>query len=107
MEYKKDKQFRLEEKQKFEDRTKILKELFKKSFWLKNIECEEEDEINECVSCNKYVWCDREGNFKNNGVVYENIRKLLCYDCFIDKNEDLSKKYNIISQGKCLIKLKK
>jgi hypothetical protein len=104
MEYKKDKQFRLEEKQKFEDRTKILKELFKKSFWLKNIDCEKEDEINKCVSCNKYVWCDREGNFKNNGVIYENIHKLLCYDCFIDKNEELSKKY--IDKGKCLLKIK-
>jgi len=107
MEYSKDKQFRLEETTKFSDRKKTLKELFKKSFWLDNVEEEIDGELGQCVSCNKYVWSDRQGNFKNNGIEYNSKRLLLCFDCFIDKNEDLSKKYNIISQGKCLIKLKK
>ena len=58
MEYSKDKLFRLEESKKFEDRKKTLKELFKKSFWLKNIpECDN-IEPDVCIGgCNKgYVY---------------------------------------------------
>ena len=107
MEYITDIEFRFEQKAKFEDRSKILKELFKKSFWLENVEEETGEEVGECVGCNKYVWTDRQGNFKNNGIKFNCRRLLLCYDCFIDKNEELSKKYNIgIGKGKCLIKIK-
>ena len=105
MEYSKDKQLRLEETKKFEDRKKILKELFRKSFWLDNVEEDIEGEAGLCVSCNKYVWSDRQGRYKNNGIEYNSKQLLLCFDCFIDKNEELSKKYNTI-EGKCLIKLK-
>jgi predicted GIY-YIG superfamily endonuclease len=107
MEYTKDKQFRLEEINNFENRRKILKDLFRKSDWLKNVEEEEEDDVEQCVSCNKYVWCDSEGNFKNNGIEYHNKRLLLCFDCFIDKNDDLSKKYYIPYEPKCLLKINK
>ena len=98
MEYTKDKIYKLEEAECFEDRIKTLKELLKKSFWLNNIEEEDDDELSQCVSCNKYVWCDRQGNFKNNGIEYNNMRLLLCIDCFITKNEELSKIYS-----KCLV----
>jgi len=100
MEYIRDKQFKLEETKKFEDRKRILKELLKKSHWLKNIpECDNiEPEV--CIGgCNKgYIYSK---------ISYSYKELNLCYDCFIDKNEELSKKYTIISEGKCLLKFKK
>jgi len=77
----------------------------KNSFWLENVPCEEDGELGECVLCNTYVWCDRQGEFKNNGITYNNDRRLLCFNCFIDKNEELKKKYDIFNSGKCLISL--
>lgn len=99
IEYSKDNQFRFEETKKFEDRNKTLKELFKKSYWLKNIpECNN-TELDFCIGgCNK-------GDGYNK-ISYRYKERNLCYDCFIDKNEELTKKYNILSQGKCLLKLK-
>ena len=97
MEYTKDKFFRLEETKFFEDRLNTLKELFKKSFWLKNIPESYNIEPEVCIG-----GCDK-GYFYNK-ICY-NLKELnLCYDCFIDKNEELSKKYNIT--GKCLLKIK-
>ena len=99
MEYSKDKLFRLQEIKRFEDRNKILKELFKKSYWLKNVpECDS-DEPDICIgSCNK--------GYCYSKITYNYKERSLCYDCFIDKNDELSKKYNIIRESKCLIKLK-
>ena len=99
MEYSRDKQIRLEETKKFEDRKEILKELFKKSSWLKNIPLCDNIEPEVCIgSCNKgYIYSK---------ISYSYKELNLCYDCFIDKNEELSKKYNIVSEGKCLLKLK-
>ncbi len=77
-----------------------FKELMKNSHWLNNVPNEEDGVLGECITCNKYVWSDREGNFKNNGINYNNSRKLLCYDCFINKNKELKNKYDI---KKCLI----
>ena len=104
MEYVTDIEFRLEENKRFEDRKKNMKGLLKKSFWLDNVEEETEEEISECISFNKYILSDMEGTFKQNAIEYNNKRLLLCWDCFFDKNEELSKKYN--NTGKCLIKLK-
>ena len=86
-------------------RKKKLRELFKQSDWLKYVPCEEDGVLGECVSCKTYVWSDRQGEFKNNGITYCNDRRLLCFNCFIDKNEELNKKYNIYNNGKCLISL--
>jgi len=70
--------------------------------------------VEQCVSCNTYVWSNRQGEFKNNGIIYPfskdeeiniNNRRLLCFTCFIDKNEELSKKYSTIKNRKCLIEL--
>ena len=99
MEYTKDKQMKLEETNKFQERRQLIKELIKKSFWLKNIpECNNiEPEV--CIGgCNK--------GYSYNKITYSYKERNLCYDCFINKNEELSKKYNIISEGKRLIKLK-
>jgi hypothetical protein len=100
MEYSRDKPFKLEETKKFEDRKRILKELFKKSFWLKNIpECDN-TEPDVCIGC-----CNKGYDYTK--VTYSYKERNLCFDCFIDKNDELSKKYTIISEGKCLLKFKK
>ena len=100
MEYLKDKPFRLEEIKNFDDRKEILKELFKKSSWLNNIEKNDETYPKQCVGkCNR--------TSKSIKLYFSNEQRNLCYDCFIDKNEELSKKYSIISEGKCLLKFKK
>jgi hypothetical protein len=100
MEYSRDKLFKLEETKKFEDRKGILKELFKKSSWLKNIPLCDNIEPEVCIGgCNKgYIYSK---------ISYSCKELNLCYDCFIDKNEELSKKHTIISEGKCLLKFKK
>lgn len=100
MEYLRDKLFKLEETKKFEDRKGILKELFKKSSWLNNVEINDETYPKQCIGeCNR--------TSKSIKLYFENEQRNLCYDCFIDKNEELSKKYTIISEGKCLLKFKK
>jgi predicted GIY-YIG superfamily endonuclease len=95
MEYTKDKQFRLEET----NRSEKLKSLFKKSFWLKNVEINDDTYPKQCVG-----GCYRTS--KSIKMSYFDVKRNLCYDCFIDKNEELSKKYNVISEGICLLKLK-
>ena len=44
---------------------------------------------------------------ENNTIRYSRKAINLCFDCFINKNDELSKKYNInnILKGKCLISL--
>jgi hypothetical protein len=95
MEYTKDKKYRLEESKQFEDRIKNLKELFKKSFWLKNIPEYDNTEPEVCIGgCNK--------GYHYKKIKYSYKERNLCYDCFIDKNANLSKIYNI--PDKCLLK---
>lgn len=96
MEYIKDLEFRLNENTKFEDRCKTLKELFKKSYWLKNVSKYDDYEPEVCIGgCNK--------GYSYSKVSYNYKELNLCYDCFINKNEELSKKYKLKSE--CLIKL--
>jgi hypothetical protein len=95
IEYTKDKQFRLEEI----NRSENLKILFKKSFWLKNVEINDDNYPNQCVG-----GCHRTS--KSIKMSYFDLKRNLCYDCFIDKNEELTKKYNVKSEGVCLLKLK-
>jgi predicted GIY-YIG superfamily endonuclease len=91
MEYTKDKKLRLEENKKFEDRKKNLKELFKKSYWLKNIELNEDNFSRQCVGgCNR--------TSKNIKLTYNNQKRNLCFDCFFEKNEDLKNKYDSDSE---------
>jgi hypothetical protein len=99
MEYSKDKQFRLEESKKFEDRRKTLKELFKKSFWLNNIPIYDIDEPEICVG-------DCNNGYHYSKISYYYEERNLCYDCFIDKNEELSKKFGNKIEEKCLLKIK-
>lgn len=99
MEYSKDKEFRLEENKKFEDRKKSLKELFKKSFWLNNIPLYDVDEPEVCVGgCNN--------GYHYSKISYYYKERNLCYDCFINKNEELSKKFDNKIEEKCLLKIR-
>jgi hypothetical protein len=86
MEYIKDKQLKIEEDIKFKDRCNTIKKLYKKSYWLKNVEINNENYPNQCVGgCNRTT--------KSIKLSY-NFKKInLCFDCFIDKNDELSKIY--------------
>jgi hypothetical protein len=76
-----------------------FKDLIKKSQWLENIPCEEDDTAGNCIKCDCRVWCDRVGNWNPNGMLYPGFkdleinRRLLCKKCFVDYNNELSKKY--------------
>jgi predicted GIY-YIG superfamily endonuclease len=88
-EYTKDKELRLNEKKKVQERKLILKELFKNSYWLKNIEIyNDSDYPKQCIG-----GCCSTAN----KLSYLKIKRNLCYDCFIDKNKELTKKYSINS----------
>lgn len=103
MEYIKDKNFKMEEEKKQENRNNLLKELYKKSFWLKNIPEQDYKKPTACVGgCNRA--CNK--GYTYNKITYNDKKRILCFDCFIDKNEELSKKYNTVSEGKCLLKFK-
>jgi len=79
----------------YEKRKKIINDLVYKSYWL-----------NELINCH-YEFCiggcGKEYD-ENNTIRYSQQGINLCFDCFINKNDELSKKYNIFG-GKCLISL--
>jgi hypothetical protein len=83
MEYIIDKPLKLEE----QNRRKILKELFKNSYWLRNVEVNDDTYPHQCIG-----GCCRTS--KSIKLTYLNEKRNLCFDCFIDKNEKLEKKYN-------------
>jgi len=99
-EYITDSEHKIKENKNFNERKKLYKKLITKSNWLQYVSCEEEGEVGQCVSCEKYVWCDSQGNFRNNGVLFgdntdeNDNRRLLCINCFIHKNEELKKKFD-------------
>lgn len=105
-EYITDIELRIEYKKKNNERRKIFGELIKKSSWLENIPLLDNNEkLGNCIICNTYVWRDLNNNIKKNGIIYNDYKRLLCIDCFINKNEELNKKYSIYNTGKCLISL--
>ena len=87
-EYILDKELRSGEIKRKEDRKILLKELFDKSKWLVNKLLEKFDE--PCLG-----GC---GNYKFTRIKYKNIEKNLCYDCFIEENEELEEIYRIIKE---------
>ena len=89
MKYTKD----IEYKIYYEQHKNKIKELYNKSNWLKQLV---DGHYEFCVG-----GCGKEYD-ENNTIRYSRTAINLCFDCFIDKNEELSKKY----EGKCLINLK-
>ena len=95
-EYTRDKKIKLEDfKEYTENRKKVLRKLFKKSSWLDYVDLDDINSVTKCLG-----GCLRTN--KKNKINYGGKKINLCYDCFINKNEKLSKKYNIF-KGKCLI----
>lgn len=93
MEYTKDKKLKIIENELSYQKKNNLKELFKKSPWLENVEIYND---NICIGgCNRIS--------KNIKLSYGNIKRNLCFDCFILKNKELSIKYNTFASGKCII----
>jgi predicted GIY-YIG superfamily endonuclease len=96
MEYTKDIYLRTEEKINFEKRRKTLSNLFKISDWLKYVDINDENSPYPCVGgC-----CRTSQNIK---MRYDGNTINLCYDCFIDNNDELKNKFEI--KGKCLINI--
>ena len=99
-EYFTDIELRIQNKTEFENRKKILKELFCKSRWLENIHDDSSDPYGKCVGqCGK-------SNSDYQYIKYNGLWRTLCFDCFIDKNNELNEKYDkkdIFLTGKCLI----
>ena len=96
IEYIKDKTLKLEENNKFQEKNLILKELLKKSYWLDNVEINDENNLIQCIGD-----CDRTS--KDIKLSYNYEKRNLCFDCFIEKNEELSKKYKIVGFGNILL----
>jgi hypothetical protein len=71
-----------------QNRSKNLKELFKKSYWLKNVEVNDETYPYQCIG-----GCGRTS--KSIKLTYFDEKRNLCFDCFIDKNDELAKKYKV------------
>jgi hypothetical protein len=94
MKYTKDIEYKIH----YEQKTKIINNLVNKSYWLKQIS----------GSMHEYCLggCGKKYN-ENDTIRYSRKSINLCFDCFINKNDELSKKYKIdnILKGKCLISL--
>jgi hypothetical protein len=85
-------------------RKELFIDLIKKSPWLKNIPCEDEEAASQCVKCDCYVWCNSQGEWNPNGVIYPyfNIedldidnRRSICKNCFVTYNDELSNVWNM------------
>jgi len=94
MKYTKD----IEYKIYYDKKKKTISDLVNKSYWLKQLVGGQYD---FCVG-----GCGKEYD-EDNTIRYSQRAINLCFDCFINKNDELSKKYNInnILKGKCLISL--
>lgn len=90
MKYTKDTNYKID----YEKRKENIKLLINKSGWLKNLGFYE-----LCAG-----GCGKEYN-ENNTIRYSRRAINLCFECFIDKNEELPKKYTSFGFGKCMIKL--
>jgi hypothetical protein len=100
MKYTNDEPYKIEYEKykiKYEKRKQQIYSLTDKSHWLKSLVG---GQYEYCVG-----GCGKEYN-ENNTVRYSRRAINLCFDCFINKNQELSKKYNKhIPIGKCLIEL--
>jgi len=81
MKYTKDCQYKIE----YEKRKQTIKSFMSKSPWLKELSGSQHE---YCIG-----GCGKEYD-ENNTIRYLKRGMNLCFDCFIDKNEELAKKYN-------------
>ena len=93
MKYTKD----IEYNKYYDTRKKMICELVDKSYWLKQLTV---GIYENCVG-----GCGKKYD-ENNTIRYSRKAINLCFDCFINKNDELFKKYKINNlKGKCLITL--
>lgn len=89
----------IEYKLYFEEKKKKINDLVNKSYWLQQLVG---SQFHVCVGgCGKSF-------DENNTIRYSRKAINLCFECFINKNTELSKKYNIFNahfKGRCLISL--
>jgi hypothetical protein len=91
-EYTLDKIYRQNEINKINIRKNKIAELYKTSEWLKNIQVNNKHHFN-CVGCDDGTYTE---------VKYFGVKRCLCFDCFVDKNDILEKIYNKNVENKCI-----
>jgi hypothetical protein len=84
--YTKDTELRLNSEKSFAERKTKLSNLMKDAKWLCNIPKCEFQKYNNCISCLK--------RYSNNLLSYEGNKRKICFDCFLNKFDDLKIKYN-------------
>jgi hypothetical protein len=85
--YTKDIDLRLNYEKSFAERKTKLSNLMKNANWLCNIPICDAKKYNNCINCLK--------RYSTNLLSYEGNKRKLCFDCFIDKFDELKMKYNI------------
>ena len=98
-EYTLDKTLRLAEQKRYMDRKQRISYLMKSSFWLRNVP--EFDRFNPtaCVGgCHKT-------NTNYSKISYEYVERSLCWNCFVNVNDQLKSDYERPEKGVCLVKI--
>ena len=97
LKYTNDNKYKIEYENRKQTRIQTIKSLTSKSHWLKELSG---GHYEHCIG-----GCGKEYD-ENNTIRYLRKAINLCFDCFIDKNEELAKKYNQCNYvGKCLVQL--
>ena len=98
-EYTNDKHLRISEQKRYTDRKQQISELMKSSFWLRNVP--EFDKFNPTVcvgGCNK-----NHTNYSK--ISYGYLERSLCWNCFVNINDQLKLDYERPEKGVCLVKI--
>jgi len=98
-EYVIDKPLRIQEKSRYTDRKQKIHELMKRSFWLRNVPVFDNKNPIGCVGgCHK--------NYENySKISYGYTERTLCWDCFVNINDQLKSDYERPEKGVCLVKI--
>jgi predicted GIY-YIG superfamily endonuclease len=97
-EYVADKPLRIQENKRVTDRKQRISELMKSSFWLNNVPEFDNRSPIACVGgCHK-----RATNYSK--ISYRYVDRALCWDCFVNINDQLKSDYERPEKGVCLVK---
>jgi hypothetical protein len=98
-EYIVDKPLRLAEQTRYVDRKTKISELMKTAFWLRNVPEYDPNNPIECVAgCHKPAT-------KYSKISYRYADRALCWDCFVNINDQLKSDYERPEKGVCLVKI--
>jgi hypothetical protein len=84
--YTKDTELRLNSEKDFSERKLKISSLMKDAKWLNNVPNCDVKNFNNCVECLK--------RYSNNLLSYGGIKRKICFNCFLNKFDDLKLKYN-------------